>query len=136
MTAAMHRPAGSHLLADLYGIDPALLVQSFDIDALLRRAAEAAGARILHSHFHSFGEAMGVTGVVLLAESHISIHTWPECGFAAADIFMCGDAQPRLALDVIERAFSPASSIVQSIARGSALVVAPVPVPAPRPVPL
>jgi S-adenosylmethionine decarboxylase len=125
MTA--HRPAGSHLLADLYGVAPALLVASGDIDALLRAAALAAGARILHSHFHSFGDALGVTGVVLLAESHISIHTWPEYGFAAADIFMCGDAQPRLALDIIERALSPASSIVQSIARGGAIVPAAVP---------
>ncbi len=121
MTPAAHRPAGTHLLADLYGVDCALLVCSADIDALLRAGAESAGACILHSHFHSFGESMGVTGVVLLAESHISIHTWPEYGFAAADIFMCGEAQPRLALDVIERAFKPASSIVQTIARGGAV---------------
>ena len=117
-----HRPAGTHLLADLYGVDAGKLVATADIDALLREGALAAGARILHSHFHSFGDAMGVTGVVLLAESHISIHTWPEYGFAAADIFMCGQAQPRLALDVIELAFRPASSIVQTIARGGAAI--------------
>lgn len=122
-----HRPAGIHLLADLHGVDPALLIASGDIDALLRSAALAAGARILHSHFHSFGPAMGVTGVLLLAESHISIHTWPEYGFAAADIFMCGDAQPRLALDIIERALAPASSKVQTIARGGAEISLPVP---------
>ena len=116
-----HRPAGIHLLADFYGVDSAHLVASADIDALLRAGAEAAGARILHSHFHSFGDAMGVTGVVLLAESHISIHTWPEFGFAAADIFMCGDALPKLALEVIELALKPASSIVQTIARGGAV---------------
>jgi S-adenosylmethionine decarboxylase len=102
-----------------------------DIDALLRAGALAAGARILHSHFHSFGDAQGVTGVVLLAESHISIHTWPEYGFAAADIFMCGDAQPRLALDLIERVLKPASSIVQQIARGGAVVPARATEPAP-----
>ena len=125
MLAPAHRPAGSHLLADLYGVDPARLVETGDIDALLRAAALAAGARILHSHFHSFGVAQGVTGVVLLAESHISIHTWPEYGFAAADIFMCGDAAPQLALDLIERALKPASSIVQNIARGGAVIPAP-----------
>jgi S-adenosylmethionine decarboxylase len=103
-------------------VDAGRLVATADIDALLREGALAAGARILHSHFHSFGEAMGVTGVVLLAESHISIHTWPEYGFAAADIFMCGDAQPRLALEVIEFALKPASSIVQTIARGGAAI--------------
>ncbi|WP_426208377.1 adenosylmethionine decarboxylase [Massilia sp. TWP1-3-3] len=121
MTHPAHRPAGTHLLADFYGVAPDRLTDCAHIDALLRAGADAAGARILHSHFHSFGEAMGVTGVLLLAESHISIHTWPEFGFAAADIFMCGSAQPKLALDVMEAAFTPASSIVQTIARGGAL---------------
>ncbi|MEO7578751.1 MAG: adenosylmethionine decarboxylase [Massilia sp.] len=119
MTAHAHRPAGIHLLADFYGVDAALLLSPPELDALLRAGAEAAGARILHSHFHTFGEGLGVTGVVLLAESHISIHTWPECGFAAADIFMCGAAQPQRALDVIEHALQPRSRIIQTIGRGS-----------------
>jgi S-adenosylmethionine decarboxylase len=113
-----YRPTGIHLLADFHGVDAALLVSCGDIDALLRAGAEAAGATILHSHFHSFGPQQGVTGVLLLAESHISIHTWPECGFAAADIFMCGDALPQLALSVIDGALKPASRIVQTFARG------------------
>ena len=120
MMQAAHRPAGTHLLADFYGVAAERLLSTGDIDALLRAGAEAAGARILHSHFHSFGQAMGVTGVLLLAESHISIHTWPEFGFAAADIFMCGNAQPQLALQVIEHALQPRSRIVQTIARGGA----------------
>jgi hypothetical protein len=57
-----HRPAGLHLLADLHGIAPALLTDPAQLDALLREAALAAGARILHSHFHAFGEGQGVTG--------------------------------------------------------------------------
>lgn len=118
MSAASHRPAGIHLLADFHGVDAALLVSCGEIDALLRAGAAAAGATILHSHFHSFGPQQGVTGVLLLAESHISIHTWPEFGFAAADIFMCGDALPQLALGVIEAALKPASCIVQTFARG------------------
>ncbi|WP_288380031.1 adenosylmethionine decarboxylase [uncultured Massilia sp.] len=113
-----HRPAGIHLLADLAGIHAALLVDADAIDALLRTAAVAAGARILHSHFHTFGPGMGVTGVLLLAESHISIHTWPEHGFAAADIFMCGDAQPQRALDLIDAALKPGTRSVRTIARG------------------
>ncbi|SFD54576.1 adenosylmethionine decarboxylase [Massilia yuzhufengensis] len=113
-----HRPAGIHLLADLAGIDAALLTDPQSIDALLRAAAQAAGACILHSHFHAFGPGMGVTGVLLLAESHISIHTWPEHGFAAADIFMCGQAQPQRALDVIDAALQPGSRSVKTIARG------------------
>jgi S-adenosylmethionine decarboxylase len=119
MSAPAFRPTGVHLLADLHGIEPALLVSCDAIDALLRAAARAAGATILHSHFHSFGPQLGVTGVLLLAESHISIHTWPECGFAAADIFMCGDAAPQLALDVVERALAPASRAVKTVERGA-----------------
>ena len=114
----LHRPAGIHVLADLAGIDAALLVDPAAIDALLREAAQAAGARILHSHFHAFGPGAGVTGVLLLAESHISIHTWPEHGFAAADIFMCGEARPERALAVIDAALQPATRAVQTIARG------------------
>jgi S-adenosylmethionine decarboxylase len=113
-----YRPSGIHLLADFHGVTPAKLVSAERIETLLRAAAWEAGARILHSHFHSFGEQQGVTGVVVLAESHISIHTWPETGFAAADIFMCGDAQPERALCVIEQAFGAQSRVVQRIERG------------------
>jgi S-adenosylmethionine decarboxylase len=113
-----HRPAGIHLLADLGGIDAALLTAPGRIDALLRDAALAAGAAILHSHFHAFGPGQGVTGVLLLAESHISIHTWPEHGFAAADIFMCGAARPQRALEVIEAALRPATRSIRTVERG------------------
>ena len=114
----IHRPAGIHLLADLHGIEAALLTDAERIDALLREAALAAGARILHSHFHTFGPGMGITGVLLLAESHISIHTWPEVGFAAADIFMCGAARPQLALEVIDQALAPGAREVKIVERG------------------
>jgi S-adenosylmethionine decarboxylase len=116
--SSQHRPAGLHLLADLKGVAAPLLVDPAAIDALLREAAQAAGARILHSHFHAFGPGMGVTGVLLLAESHISIHTWPEHGFAAADIFMCGEAQPQRALDIIAQALRPARSVLRTVERG------------------
>jgi S-adenosylmethionine decarboxylase len=104
-----HVAAGTHVLADLNGIAAEKLSDCALLETLLRDAAEAAGAHILFSHFHAFGEGQGVTGVVLLAESHITIHTWPECGFAAADIFMCGAAQPELALAVITSALQPCS---------------------------
>jgi S-adenosylmethionine decarboxylase len=94
--------------------DPAALGQ------ILRQAAIAAGAHILFSHFHHFGQQQGVTGVLLLAESHISIHTWPEQGFAAADVFMCGQAEPERALDVLRTACQPAREQVQRIVRGTA----------------
>jgi S-adenosylmethionine decarboxylase len=120
-----HRPTGIHLLADFHGVKAALLRLPNELDALLRASARAAGAHILHSHFHTFGEGLGVTGVLLLAESHISIHTWPEYGFAAADIFMCGEAQPQRALDVIGHALDPTSRVIQTIARGISQVQPP-----------
>ncbi len=99
------RFAGMHLLVDLWGAsnlnDPA------PIDAALREAALAAGATILHSHFHHFSPNGGVSGVVVLAESHISIHTWPERNFAAIDIFMCGACDPYQSIAVLRAAFSP-----------------------------
>ena len=99
------RFAGTHLLVDLWGAsnlaDPAL------IDTALRLAAVQAGATILHSHFHHFTPNGGVSGVVVLAESHISIHTWPEREFAAIDIFMCGACDPHDAIPVLRSAFHP-----------------------------
>jgi S-adenosylmethionine decarboxylase len=118
LRADLHQPSGQHVLADLSGIAAEKLSNGAALESLLRGAAEAAHAHVLHSHFHGFGDGQGVTGVVLLAESHISIHTWPEHGFAAADIFMCGDACPELALAIIEAALEPASrevSIVQRV---------------------
>ncbi|GGC09418.1 adenosylmethionine decarboxylase [Pseudoduganella buxea] len=117
MTTTSYRAEGTHLLADLSGIAPALLTDCAAIEALLRAAALAAGATILHSHFHAFGPGQGVTGVVLLAESHISIHTWPEQHFAAADVFMCGASQPALALAVLQAALAPARCDVRTVRR-------------------
>lgn len=114
---AVHQPAGQHLLADLSGIEPQRLSDCATLELLLRQAAQAAGAHVLFSHFHGFGTGLGVTGVVLLAESHITIHTWPENGYAAADIFMCGAAQPELALAVIEQALAPASRQINLVER-------------------
>ena len=117
MAATPHLPLGTHLLADLSGIAAPRLRDCDALELLLRAAASTAGAQVLHSHFHSFGAGMGVTGVVLLAESHISIHTWPECGFAAVDIFMCGAARPQLALDAIKDALQAPHCQLQSVRR-------------------
>lgn len=125
----LHLPVGTHLLADLYGVPAALLRMAGSIEQTILASATAAGAHILSSHFHSFDSSQGVTGVVVLAESHISIHTWPEYGFAAVDIFMCGSAQPQTALDVIHAAFKPACCNVRSVARGPAIdIIQPLPV--------
>ena len=108
--------AGTHLLVDLWGAtnlaDPTL------IDAALRNAAIKAGATILHSHFHHFTPNGGVSGVVVLAESHISIHTWPERDFAAIDIFMCGACNPHDAIPVLQAAFHPSRVDLDEQRRG------------------
>jgi S-adenosylmethionine decarboxylase len=115
----LHLPAGSHLLADLSGIEASRLGDCDELEALLRSAAAAAGARVLHSHFHGFGDGYGVTGVVLLAESHISIHTWPEDGFAAVDIFMCGASRPQTALELIQAALAPQHCQLNTVRRAA-----------------
>ena len=79
---------GTHLLADLTGCTG--LDEPSRVEAALRDAVAAADATLLDVRLHHFGEGHGVTGVALLAESHISIHTWPEHGYAAVDIFLCG----------------------------------------------
>jgi S-adenosylmethionine decarboxylase len=90
MTPPIPAPAydGRHLLADLHGcvgLDDVALIE----DAL-RAAVIAAGATLLEIRLHSFGPGQGITGMALLAESHISIHSWPEHGYAALDFFLCG----------------------------------------------
>ena len=108
--------AGMHLLVDLWGASN--LTDPATIDHALRKAAEAAGATILHSHFHHFGPDGGVSGVLVLAESHISIHTWPERDFAAIDIFMCGACDPYQSLPVLKDAFQAASMKLDEQRRG------------------
>ncbi len=110
------RYAGSHVLLDLW--EARNLTDPGYVELALRRAAEAAGATILHSHIHQFGEGEGVSGVVVLAESHISIHTWPERDFAAVDVFMCGACNPMDALPVLKEAFSPGQVVFDEHRRG------------------
>jgi S-adenosylmethionine decarboxylase len=109
--------AGRHLIVDLWGASR--LDDPQHIDRSLCAAAEAAGATILHHHFHHFSPNGGVSGVVVLAESHISIHTWPERDYAAIDIFMCGTCDPRDAVPVLEAAFRPQRVDVDLFRRGS-----------------
>jgi S-adenosylmethionine decarboxylase len=80
--------SGTHLLADLFDCDH--LDDEARIEAALRAAVTAADATLIDIKVHGFGAGQGVTGVALLAESHISIHSWPERSYAAVDMFLCG----------------------------------------------
>lgn len=108
--------AGLHLIVEIWGGKQ--LNKTDYIDNTLRAGAEASGATVLHSHMHHFSPFGGVSGVVLLAESHISIHTWPERDYAAIDIFMCGDCDPEKAIPVLRRNFEAETLSVQTIRRG------------------
>ena len=108
--------AGSHVIIDLW--DAKGLDDKEKIERAIRDAVDAAGATLLYMHLHTFTPNGGISGVAVLAESHISVHTWPERGYAAFDVFMCGDAEPRKALKVLEAAFSPERVVVGIHKRG------------------
>lgn len=106
---------GLHLLIDLY--NGSHLDDEAHIKAAFHAIVEACGATMIRCHTHRFAPH-GVTGVALLAESHISAHTWPEQGFAAFDVFMCGETNPRAAIEVIQTYFESTDIVVRDCARG------------------
>lgn len=107
--------AGTHLIVDLW--EASGLDSIAHIESVLKRCVEVAGATLLHFHLHRFSPE-GVSGVAVLAESHISIHTWPEVGYAALDIFMCGDAEPHKAIRVLEEGFQAGRVELNDLKRG------------------
>ena len=107
-----------HLLLDLFG---ATHVSDMEVvETTLRRCVDAAGATLLHIHLHRFEPNDGISGVAVLAESHISIHTWPEAEYAALDIFMCGQARPERCIEILLEAFKPQRAVMEQILRGRA----------------
>ena len=91
---------GKHYLLNLYGCSFILLNDEHYLVGLLKKAAVVSGATVLETVFKKF-VPQGVTVICLLAESHISIHTWPEEGKAAVDVYTCGDSDPKLSCDMI-----------------------------------
>ena len=111
--------AGTHLIIEVvdgHGLDDEARIQQ-----AFRDCVDTCGATLLHIHTHKFSP-QGVSGVAVLAESHISVHTWPEIGYGAFDVFMCGDAQPWKAVDVLARAFGTADVRVKELKRGEGVV--------------
>ena len=111
-----HVYAGTHLILDLWGAK--LLDDLQYMEDAVRRAVVSCKATLLHLHLHHFTPNGGISGVAVLAESHISVHTWPERDFAAFDVFMCGDAEPEKAIGVFKAAFSPERIEVTEQLRG------------------
>lgn len=108
--------SGTHLLIDLWGA--ARLDDQPYIESVLRQCVAACNATLLHIHLHRFSDSGGISGVAVLAESHISVHTWPERHYAAFDVFMCGIATPSRAVAILTEAFKPDNIAVNEILRG------------------
>ena len=109
-----------HLLVELHGCDSALLNDAERLRAILRRAAEAAGATVVAEVLHPYSPH-GVTGVFVIEESHFSLHTWPESGYAAVDFYTCGDVSPERAAEVLREALGATSMRLLLIERGRPL---------------
>jgi len=110
---------GKHVLLDCKGEIAHMNEEA--LSQMMHNAAKAARATVLFSNFHQFGGGGGVTGVLVLAESHITVHTWPEYNYAAFDIFMCGDCDVDEAIEVIRATSKKSVFDIKKIARGVAL---------------
>lgn len=114
----MEDPLGEHYIIELYECEEAVLNDMHQVQTALTDAADIAGATIIDQRFHKFSP-QGVSGVVVIAESHLSIHTWPELGYAALDLFTCSrDLDIQKALDMLKRVFKPGDVVVEYIQRG------------------
>ena len=109
---------GSHYLVDLSQCDPDKIARVDGVRAIFLRAAEESKARIVGELFHQF-EPAGVSGVLLIEESHFSVHTWPEDSFVGVDIFTCGEEMDApIAIDALKRAFGAQVVEVKVLVRG------------------
>src|SRR5689334_3364560 len=113
-----HASKGVHLLCELTGCDAQILANVDAVKTAVEEAAARARATVLHGFYHRFTPT-GVSGILCIAESHLSVHTWPELGYAAADVYTCGDhTLPRVAAEVLATAFRARSNSIVEIARG------------------
>lgn len=118
------RPLGLHYILELYGCPQDLLNDSDLICQSLRQAAREANSTLLNAVHHRF-EPHGVTALALLAESHISIHTWPESGYAAVDVFTCGESTtPKRACEYLIEVLRADRYTLQAIDRGAVVSAA------------
>ncbi len=107
------------MIIDLFG---AKGIDSLErVEKALKRCVDEAGATLLHFHLHHFTPNGGVSGVAVLSESHISIHSWPEANYAALDVFMCGEARPHVCVDILREEFDAEDVVVKTHRRGEEL---------------
>jgi S-adenosylmethionine decarboxylase len=103
---------GKHYLLNLYGCSFELLNDAEYLISLIENAAVASGATVVQTIFKKF-EPQGFTGICLLSESHISIHTFPEKNSAAVDVFCCGDAEPKVGCEMIIKELNPHDYVLE-----------------------
>ncbi len=115
---------GHHLLAEFSGCDAAALADLGQVTRAMLQAAEASGATVVTHSFHHFSPH-GVSGAVIIAESHLAIHTWPEHGFAAVDFFSCGPVDMDRGLAVLKAAFGAVEETRLELERGPLRTVNP-----------
>ena len=108
--------AGIHLLAEIW--NARYLRDAAKIRGILIRAIDACGATMLSIDLHTFSPNGGISGVAVLKESHISIHTWPELEYAAVDVFVCGTINPHRAVDILKAEFQPGRIEITEVKRG------------------
>ncbi|DAA96042.1 TPA: S-adenosylmethionine decarboxylase proenzyme [Candidatus Gastranaerophilales bacterium HUM_9] len=109
---------GRHVLAEFFECDPNILNNRDRIENLMVDAAIECGATIVQKCFHMFSP-YGVSGVVIISESHLAIHTWPELGYAAVDLFTCGPkCDPKIAYEFLKKKFDSRKASFTQLKRG------------------
>lgn len=109
---------GRHILAEFYNCSESVMNNVSFIESAMAEAARISGATVIGMNFHTF-EPWGVSGVVVISESHLSIHTWPEYKYAAIDIFTCGDdVNPWAGFEYLKEVFAAEHTETQEISRG------------------
>lgn len=108
---------GRHVIIELWGCNE-VINDAARVERAMRDAVQAANATLLDIFVHEFSP-QGVTGVAVLAESHLSIHTWPEYGYVAADVFTCGSTtRPEAAAEVLRKEFAAETADIRELERG------------------
>ena len=114
----MNKALGNHILIEFMNCDPEILNDVAKIEKNMVDAASKAGATVINSTFHHFSP-YGVSGVVVIQESHLAIHTWPEWGYSAVDLFTCGEIDAWISFDYLKKSFGSDSYSAIEIKRGS-----------------
>lgn len=108
---------GTHLLAELFDCDRSQIDNIKTVEKVMLAAAEISRATVIEPFFHKFSP-YGISGVVVIAESHITIHTWPENNYAAVDIFTCGDLDSHAGIEHIKEELGAGKCVIYKMRRG------------------